>query len=484
MATADTTSSNGTEYTSIAQWVDAFPAPMPRVHAILEWVARADTSLEGEGRIQTLRHALAIAYASQDRTIIASCAVEIALLYIRAMRPLRAIGLCRYVLDHCRPTPSLALRAQRIQLQGFLNIGAMDEAQRVADTLLANALTVDNPGAANWTWTATAQIALTNFLFATKTESVWTQIDPPEKLLPPDAYLARFECCVENMGKTAGDPIQTQNRDVFHAILTCVRSGLAQCRPLFLALIASAEANSQDRRLPLGYALYNWGWAQRYWGEWQSALATLTQGHRIAAAAEHALLLRDINFDLSLCLTALGRAEDALRYERAFVRATANITRDATAFCGGTGIDTALVDPISMELGRIEDRQASLDTPPLVSAAQRLIVTAATTAVLTVAEVANRVGVSRRTLEQAFRRHYGSSPGEYIDSIRLDNADRLLRLGFTVTEAAEQLGYGSASALSKAYKRYFGTSPTRRLLARLDGVRPTPAPKPSPLEDP
>lgn len=85
----------------------------------------------------------------------------------------------------------------------------------------------------------------------------------------------------------------------------------------------------------------------------------------------------------------------------------------------------------------------------------------------TLAEVAASIGVSRATLAQSFRRTVGTPPMTYLTEWRLALAADLLRESDAKLDAvARKVGYGSGFALSTAFKRTYGISPTehRRLM--------------------
>jgi AraC-like DNA-binding protein len=78
----------------------------------------------------------------------------------------------------------------------------------------------------------------------------------------------------------------------------------------------------------------------------------------------------------------------------------------------------------------------------------------------TVAGLAARVGVSRAALAQRFAKLIGEPPMAYLTGIRLAQAADLLRESDATLDAiARQVGYGTAFALSTAFKRQYGASP-------------------------
>ena len=80
----------------------------------------------------------------------------------------------------------------------------------------------------------------------------------------------------------------------------------------------------------------------------------------------------------------------------------------------------------------------------------------------TVASLAAEIGVSRAALARRFHELVGEPPMSFLTGWRLALAADLLREpGATVGSVAPQVGYGSSFALSTAFKRVRGISPTR-----------------------
>ncbi|MEU6371944.1 AraC family transcriptional regulator [Streptomyces sp. NPDC046909] len=78
----------------------------------------------------------------------------------------------------------------------------------------------------------------------------------------------------------------------------------------------------------------------------------------------------------------------------------------------------------------------------------------------TVASLAAKAGVSRAALARRFTELVGEPPMTYLTGWRLAlAADRLRDSEATLEAIARQVGYGSAFALSSAFKRVYGVSP-------------------------
>lgn len=78
----------------------------------------------------------------------------------------------------------------------------------------------------------------------------------------------------------------------------------------------------------------------------------------------------------------------------------------------------------------------------------------------TVAELAERVGMSRTAFAVRFKSKAGVGPLEHLTQWRVQKACELLREGRkTLDEVAWRVGYESAAAFSRAFKREMGWSP-------------------------
>jgi AraC family transcriptional regulator of adaptative response/methylated-DNA-[protein]-cysteine methyltransferase len=75
------------------------------------------------------------------------------------------------------------------------------------------------------------------------------------------------------------------------------------------------------------------------------------------------------------------------------------------------------------------------------------------------ADIAERVGLSPFHLQRLFKRHLGISPREYADARRLERAKAIMRDGESVAGAVYGAGYGSASRLYERADAQLGMTP-------------------------
>lgn len=86
---------------------------------------------------------------------------------------------------------------------------------------------------------------------------------------------------------------------------------------------------------------------------------------------------------------------------------------------------------------------------------------------LSLVEIADHVGLSRRQIERLFRTEMGRSPARYYLEIRLDRARHLLiQSSMPVVEVAVACGFVSASHFSKCYRELYARSPQQERLDR------------------
>lgn len=78
---------------------------------------------------------------------------------------------------------------------------------------------------------------------------------------------------------------------------------------------------------------------------------------------------------------------------------------------------------------------------------------------VTIDDLADHVGMSRAVFHRRFKDATTMSPIQFVKSMRLNNAAMKIAEGKTVSEAAWDVGYQSASQFSREFKRTYGQSP-------------------------
>jgi len=81
---------------------------------------------------------------------------------------------------------------------------------------------------------------------------------------------------------------------------------------------------------------------------------------------------------------------------------------------------------------------------------------------LTVEDIADQTGISKRQLERSFRAHANMSPRRYYADLRLSRAYALLsETDLSIAEISAATGFGGTSTFSRAFRQKFNTSPNR-----------------------
>lgn len=80
---------------------------------------------------------------------------------------------------------------------------------------------------------------------------------------------------------------------------------------------------------------------------------------------------------------------------------------------------------------------------------------------LTIDTLARVAGMSRAVFHRRFKALTTLSPLQFIKAVRLNQAAVLLASGANVAEAADQVGYNSASQFSREFRRLYGMPPRR-----------------------
>ena len=82
---------------------------------------------------------------------------------------------------------------------------------------------------------------------------------------------------------------------------------------------------------------------------------------------------------------------------------------------------------------------------------------------LSLEELAEKMHMSPSNLKRIFSRHYQGGIMQYYRQMQMDRAVLLMQEGLSVCQASEKLNFISQSAFCNAFKRVYGTAPTKYL---------------------
>ncbi|GAB6260641.1 helix-turn-helix domain-containing protein [Photobacterium sp. CCB-ST2H9] len=81
---------------------------------------------------------------------------------------------------------------------------------------------------------------------------------------------------------------------------------------------------------------------------------------------------------------------------------------------------------------------------------------------VTAQDIAEHCGLPLRTFQRRFKTQVGQTPHEYLQSLRMEAAQSLLRdFGLSLQDVAEQVGYRDAHHFSKRFQKQFSLSPAQ-----------------------
>jgi len=83
--------------------------------------------------------------------------------------------------------------------------------------------------------------------------------------------------------------------------------------------------------------------------------------------------------------------------------------------------------------------------------------------------LAAAAGMSRARFAHHFKAVLGHTPAHYLSQWRIQTAQQLMQQGQSIQQAAHAVGYGSASAFTRAFVRELGISPGAWLMATSKG---------------
>jgi AraC-like DNA-binding protein len=80
---------------------------------------------------------------------------------------------------------------------------------------------------------------------------------------------------------------------------------------------------------------------------------------------------------------------------------------------------------------------------------------------ITVEQTAKAIGLSRAHFTKSFTRQTGIKPGQYLQSLRMKEACRMLgQTQFSITEIALSVGYADLFSFSRAFTKFYGLTPS------------------------
>lgn len=145
----------------------------------------------------------------------------------------------------------------------------------------------------------------------------------------------------------------------------------------------------------------------------------------------------------------------ATRCEPVFREIAAAYTRPRIAPTFAVAAAWRLLDALAAT-----DAPADPAAPVDLPAAARFLMEHRYMELLTVADLARQLRVSRSTLFRQFAAVYRVSPKSYLDSLRIAEAQRLLKCSrSSFKEIAATCGFASAHYFSRAFRRHCGVSP-------------------------
>ena len=159
-----------------------------------------------------------------------------------------------------------------------------------------------------------------------------------------------------------------------------------------------------------------------------------------------------------------------LNAEAGGYRAAALLDRMMRGDCDGPR--RILVEPLHVEARRSTDIIA-LDDPEVAAALH--FIHARATEPIGVPDVVAEVLISRRALEQRFRKATGRTVHDEIRRVRMERACRLLtETDLPIARVAEASGFGRVSYLAQSFRQAFDVTPARYRRRLRDGVEDAP----------
>lgn len=152
---------------------------------------------------------------------------------------------------------------------------------------------------------------------------------------------------------------------------------------------------------------------------------------------------------------------------REFVCGVFKMLEHSPQLLGNAPLSLALENAVLSNLAELLNEESMSSSPRIAPSNRWKIVTAARQIVqdrpdspISVAEICQATGVSRRALQYCFQDVLGLSPVEFLRAVRLNAARRTLRYASSVTMAAANCGFWHFGRFAGDYRRMFGELPS------------------------
>lgn len=90
---------------------------------------------------------------------------------------------------------------------------------------------------------------------------------------------------------------------------------------------------------------------------------------------------------------------------------------------------------------------------------------------VSVEDIAAQLNLDRRYVSRYFKQKTGMSVQEYLITVRINKAKKLLERGCSVSEAARLCGYGDVCNFSKMFKKQTGISPIKWKIHKISDIQ-------------
>jgi len=97
-----------------------------------------------------------------------------------------------------------------------------------------------------------------------------------------------------------------------------------------------------------------------------------------------------------------------------------------------------------------------------VNHAEKIILNNFSSPHLSCSAIAKEINISEVYLRKLFIKHHNMPTSKYLLKVRMNHAQRLILEGYSISATAENTGYCDIYQFSRAYKKYFGFSPSKR----------------------